>query len=225
MQALSAIESQRRSLRIILFIIILATLPFYCVGIVLWVSAPAAPQRVLGPSTSTLPPLTRQVTVNPPPGIVASPSPLGGFVTVTRSPLINTPGQFVPPVLPPVVPLATRFLSATPPPLVITATVPGIIIPTLAPTLTPIPSLTPVPLTDTPIPPPPTNTPIPPPPTPTTPPLPDSDGDGITDNLDVCPFAPAPGTFDGCPAPTVPPPTDIFVPPTLDPLDPTPIPP
>lgn len=217
MQALAAIEARRRTLRIILFIIILATLPFYCVGIVLWISAPQSPS-VRPLSTSTLPPA--QATTLP--GLLVSPTPLGGgtgFVTATRPPALPpTPGQFIPPVVPPAIIPPTRFLTATPPPLVITATFPGLIIPTLAPTLTPIPSLTPIPVTNTPIPLP-TETPIPVLPTNTFPPPPDSDGDGIPDNLDVCPAVPAPGTLDGCPPPTV------FVAPTTDPLAATPIPP
>ena len=40
MDQFDAIERRRRNLRIVLFVIILATLPFYCAGILLWGSAP-----------------------------------------------------------------------------------------------------------------------------------------------------------------------------------------
>lgn len=212
MQALTAIEAKRRTLRIILFIIILATLPFYCVGIFLWVSAPQGQTvRTLAPSTNTLPPLTRQATNT---ASIGGPTSLPGFVTSTFSPLFPTPPQFIAPtiIIPP-----TRII-ATLPPLIVTATQPGLIIPTLAPTLTPIPSNTPVLPTNTPIPP--IDTPLPPP----TLGIFDTDGDGILDNVDVCPLDPAPGTLDGCPPPTAPP-TDNFILPTANPLEPSPIPP
>jgi len=212
MQALTAIEAKRRTLRIILFIIILATLPFYCVGIFLWVSAPQGQSvRTLAPSTNTLPPLTRQATNTAPGGV---PTSLPGFVTSTFSPLFPTPPQFFPPpIIPP-----TRVIPPTIPPLVVTATSPGLIIPTLAPTLTPVPSNTPALPTDTPIPP--IDTPLPPP----TLGIFDTDGDGILDNVDACPLDAAPGSPNGCPLPTLTP-TDSFIPPTDNPLEPTPIPP
>lgn len=212
MQALTAIEAKRRTLRIILFIIILATLPFYCVGIFLWVSAPQGQTvRTLPPSTSTLPPLTRQATNTQPGGL---PTALPGFVTSTFSPLFPTPPQFIPPTL--IIP-PTRVIMPTIPPLIVTATSPGLIIPTLAPTLTPIPSNTPVLPTSTPIPP--IDTPLPPP----TLGIFDTDGDGILDNVDACPLDPAPGTLNGCPPPSATPTPIVF--PTINPLEPTPIPP
>ena len=134
-QFFSSGENGQRNLRVVLFIIILATLPFYCLGFILWGAAPANPgARDIATSTPTLPPLTRTVT--------RQPSPTSGFgplVTVTSlSPLQPTPRQFLPPggvnpgaPLPP-----TRYLSPTP--FIID-------IPTAAPTLTPVPTETPIP--------------------------------------------------------------------------------
>lgn len=209
MDIVSSIDQRRRNLRIVLFIIIIATLPFYCAGILLWGTSPARNvQTTLGAPTSTLPPSTRATNT-----AVGAPSvtPIG-FVTATRlQPLLPTPGQFFPPAV-------TRFLSPTAPLFPPTETSPFIPIPTLAPTLTQafVPTNTSVPIpTDTTIPLP-SNTPQA---TNTTPPIPDSDGDGVPDNLDVCPLVPAPGTIDGCPTATTP------APPTDDPGLGTPIPP
>ena len=40
MNQLGAVERRRRNLRIVLFSIILGTLPLYCLGILLWGTAP-----------------------------------------------------------------------------------------------------------------------------------------------------------------------------------------
>jgi hypothetical protein len=93
---------------------------------------------------------------------------------------------------------------------------------------------------------PPTNTPVPPTNTPPPTPVPDSDGDGINDLADRCPFAPGPASFQGCPdsdgdgIPDIddacpgqagpppgcppPPPTDVPPPPTDVPPPPTDVP-
>ena len=135
-QFFAAAESGQRNLRVVLFIIILATLPFYCLGFVLWGAAPANIGGAGATSTPTLPPVTRSPT------ITFTPSPTLGFgplATVTSfSPLQPTPRQFFPPGgVNPSVPLPTQFLSPTP----------FVVLPTStsAPTLTPFPSVTPVP--------------------------------------------------------------------------------
>jgi hypothetical protein len=69
-------------------------------------------------------------------------------------------------------------------------------LPTDTPTFTPIPTNTPIPPTDTPIPH--TDTPRPPPPTA----IPDTDGDGLTDDVDQCPQEAGPAEANGCPPPT-----------------------
>lgn len=131
-QLFSSAESNQRNLRVVLFIIILATLPFYCLGFILWGAAPApSAARGTPTPTGTLPPLTRTVT--------RFPSPTSGFgplATVTSfSPLQPTPRQFLPPGgVNPVVPLPPTSTQQ-------------IILPTstFAPTLTPLPSSTPIP--------------------------------------------------------------------------------
>lgn len=147
-QPFSSGDSRRRNLRIILFVIILATLPFYCIGFVLWGTAPQNPGQAPATSTATLPPNTREATITPTPNLTPSVTPtLGG------GPLLPTPTQSIinpPPLIP------TRFLSPTPPP------VPTIFVPTW----TPPPPATPVPpvpvVTDTVIPIFPTDTDTPP---------------------------------------------------------------
>jgi hypothetical protein len=139
-QTLEAIERRRRNIRIILFVIILATLPFYCVGALLWGTAPrnvAAPTD-FAPTFTPIGGDQTAVTSTLP----VTTTPL--FVTATSlSPLQPTPGQFT---------IPTRFITAT-----------SIFVPTstLAPTLTLFPSVTPIPQpTSTPIPLP-SNTPLP----------------------------------------------------------------
>lgn len=138
---------RQRNIRIVLFIIILMTTPFYCIGFLLWGTAQ--------PRASTIP----TATTTP---IGANVTPTVGLPTVTRigltpsllSPLQPTPIQFVPINRPP-----TVFIPPTETPYL----VPVIPVDTLAPTLTLIPSATPFP-TDAPLPtftPPPTFTPVP----------------------------------------------------------------
>ncbi len=174
MDQLEAIERRRRNLRIVLFIIILATLPFYCAGILLWGSAPPRTR----PITATTPAvLTTRTVVTATRIQLPSITPLGT--------LVNTPGQFFTFVAP------TRFITAT----FLPATATDFIFPTstFAPTLTLPPTQPPPPTTPpTPIP---IDTEIPPP---TEIPIPDSDGDGVADNFDACPFDPAPPP-SGCP--------------------------
>lgn len=184
MEQFDAIERRRRNLRIVLFMIILATLPFYCAGILLWGTAP---QRVRPTPTEVM--MTGQASptrVTATPIVFPSITPLNG-ASPTLGPLLPTPPQFFPP--PP-----TVFIPTQPPPTDFIFPTP-----TLAPTLTPVPTLTPIP-TDTP-PPPPTDTPLPiatDTPFVSATPFTDSDGDGIPDHLDLCPFEPA-FTDTGCP--------------------------
>ena len=150
-QFFSSAESGQRNLRVVLFIIILATLPFYCLGFVLWGAAPAGVSSARATSTPTLPPVTRSPT------LTFTPSPTIGFgplfTATSLSPLQPTPRQFFPPGgVNPIAPLPT--LSPTP----------FIVIPTStpAPTLTPFPSDTPIPqATDTTVPIFPTDTTVP----------------------------------------------------------------
>jgi hypothetical protein len=157
MDEVLAIERRRRNLRIVLFVIILATLPFYCAGFLLWATAErgGATAPIGGTATATYTPISIQgPATRTLPGII-TPLPFGTATSI--NPLQPTPGQFIP------VPV-TRFLSPT-----------AIFLPTLtaAPTLTPFPTLPPLPTlapaTFTPIPTlaPPTAVPLPtlPPPT------------------------------------------------------------
>lgn len=147
-EALESVGRRRRNIRIILFVIILGTLPFYCAGFFLWGTARPRLQSIATPEQTNTP-------------IGADITPTVGLPTITPlnltptllSPLQPTPLQFVPINRPPtsLPPTATVYL------------VPIIPTDTLAPTLTLIPSATPLP-SATPAPsvtPPPTETPVP----------------------------------------------------------------
>jgi hypothetical protein len=157
-----AVERRRRILRTVLFLIIVGTFPFYCLGFWLWGTAPKsgeADQSVTPRATFT--PIGNDVTGTR--TLIPSITPLGLRTVTPFNPLPPTPGQFFPPAI------STRFLSPTP--------FPTIFIPvfTAAPTLTfppaptdvppptdpPPPTSPPIP-SDTPLPPP-TDTPLPPP--------------------------------------------------------------
>jgi hypothetical protein len=182
---------RRQNIRLVLFLIILATLPFYCVGFALWGFAPQNNGRTPTPSS------TVRATVTP----LATRTPGGLFPTTggfpTSGPLVNTPGQFFPP---PVLPTFGTFPTAT---FVFPATA------TMAPSLTffvpPTATFLPA-VSDTPIPFP-TETPFV---------VPDTDGDGVPDNLDPCPNDPFPGS--GCPPATAPPTADPGATPSETPL-------
>lgn len=147
---MNPVERQRRQLRVVFFGIIVATLPFYCAGLLLWSTAPQ-PNR---PTTPTAPAQTSIVTTvvfptrtNPGEGATIPP-------TFTQVQIIQPTFQIVtqPPIfIPPPQPTATSFVFPTITP---------------APTLTPLPSDTPLPIpTSTPAPtdtalPIPTNTPV-----------------------------------------------------------------
>lgn len=159
---------RRQNIRLVLFLIILATLPFYCVGFALWGFAPQSGGRTPTPSS------TVRATVTP----LATRTPGGLFPTSGVATLISTPGQFIPP---PVLPTFNGFATATftfptPPTLAPTLTLPMFPTATSAPVITntSIPFATETPFV-----------------------IPDTDGDGVPDNLDPCPNDPYPGT--GCP--------------------------
>ena len=154
-QFFESADGSRRNLRIALFAIILLTLPFYCIGFVLWSVAPQTPGAAIATRAPSATPQTREASPT-----VEATLTLPPFVTPTGlSPLLPTPIQFntpsggggiVNPGFPPTNVPPTVFV---PPP-------------SIAPTLTfvpPPPTNTPLPPpTSTPIPPP-SNTPIPPP--------------------------------------------------------------
>jgi len=180
---------RRQNIRLVLFLIILATLPFYCVGFALWGFAPQHSGNTPAPSS------TVRATITP----LATRTPGGLFPTQGTVPLANTPGQFVPP---PVLPTFSGFTTATfifptPPTLAPTLTLPVFPSATFAPVITntAIPFVTDTPFV-----------------------VPDTDGDGVPDNLDPCPNDPFPGT--GCPPPTAAPTatTDPGILPTDTPL-------
>lgn len=142
-------ERRRTTLRIIFFLIIVGTVPFYIGGFVLWGTAPANGRGGQTP-IATITPVGADNSATPSPIASWTPQP-------TRTPVasIVPPPQFVVPT--------SAFPTAIPtqPPPTETPFIPPT--PTDAPTLTPIPSPTPIPpATDTPLPPP-TDTPLPPP--------------------------------------------------------------
>lgn len=135
----SRVDTRRRNLRIVLFIIILGTLPFYFIGFVLWGTAPSGNSPRNLTATATFTPQTLQPTIT---GTIRLDLTMVVTSTLT-SPLQPTPIQFIPggggSYIPPG--------GQQPPPIQLSPT-PIIIIPTatLAPTLTPYPTETPVPL-------------------------------------------------------------------------------
>jgi hypothetical protein len=150
-QFFESADGSRRNLRIALFAIILLTLPFYCIGFVLWSVAPQSPGAALATRTPTLTLTPSTLEPSDTPGVTLTLPP---FVTPTGvSPLLPTPIQFnTPGLLTPILPPTSLPPTVFIPP------------PTIAPTLTfvpPPPTNTPVPPTITPIPP--TNTSAPPP--------------------------------------------------------------
>lgn len=143
-----AVEQRRRNWRIILGTIIVITIPFYCVGVFLWGTAP---QRNLTPTpaaTLTQPPLATQGPI-----IVTATSQ--GIPTITPLALTvfpTVPGgdfpTFVFPTTIPTVIIPTRVLSPTPTLFVPTNPPP----PTSPPQPTQAPPPTQSPVTQTPIP-------------------------------------------------------------------------
>jgi hypothetical protein len=141
---------RQRNMRIILFVIILMTTPFYCLGFLLW--GTAQPRAAVGIPTA-----------------IITNTPIGGDVTATSAFPTVTPFGLTPSLLSPLQPTPLQFIPIPHQPTVFippTSTpylVPIIPTDTLAPTLTLIPSSAPLP-TMTPQPsftPPPTFTPAP----------------------------------------------------------------
>jgi len=162
--SMAAVERRRNQIRVVLFLIILFTLPFYPLGVWLWLSAPdsEAQAALTQAPTETIPPLDNTAT-EPPETNTPRPS------STPADPLDPTPIQ--------IVPLPTSQLPATafiPPTSTVgptlTAAPTNTLLPTftpMPPSNTPLPSSTPLP-TSTPIPtatplPPPSDTPAPPP--------------------------------------------------------------
>lgn len=80
---------RRRTLRILLFVIILATTPLYCLGFVLWGVAPGARPTVTATASATLRPATATPT--------RTPTPFRRVIVTSTRPLPPTPRQFRPP--------------------------------------------------------------------------------------------------------------------------------
>ena len=82
----------RRNLRLLLFVIILATAPLYCIGFVLWGVAPGAspPATATATASATL----RPATVTP----THTSAPFRSVIVTATRPLPPTPRQFRPPV-------------------------------------------------------------------------------------------------------------------------------
>ena len=151
-EIIEAAARRKRIMRIVLFLIILSTLPFYCAGFLLWGTAGGASRGTPTPFLTN--------------------TPLGGEVIPTSLPTV-TPFSLTITVLAPLQPTPLQFFSGggssggnggVVPTAYIQPTV-YIPPPTQAPTLTPFPtnppppSSTPVPLpTEPPLP---TNTPVP----------------------------------------------------------------
>jgi hypothetical protein len=195
MVAGASADRRRRNLQVVLFLIILATLPFYCAGFVLLGTAPGV-RATPTPLATTPPALTRTLATATRiafPSITPLPGGGGG--------LLPTPGQFFPTIVFPTVvfptlalPTATPFIfpTSTPAP---TLTLPPTIAPPPSATTSPIPIATDTPFVFA------SATPIP---------VPDSDGDGVADNLDLCPSQPGPPPT-GCPPTATP--TETVLPP------------
>ncbi|XWX03110.1 thrombospondin type 3 repeat-containing protein [Aggregatilineales bacterium SYSU G02658] len=186
------IGSNRTVLRGVLLLIILGTMPFYVLGIGIWATAPdrSAQQRFTQTATaqggsSSVSPTWTPLGMNR-----ATSTPLGfptAFATFTPlSPLLPTPGQF----LPIRTPVPTLFIPPSDTP---------------APTLTPILDRdgdgVPDHLDMCPNAPGPASNQGCPLPTATAIPILDSDGDGIPDTIDQCPSQPGPASNQGCPLP------------------------
>ncbi len=152
-ELLNDVDQRRRNLRIILFIIILGTLPFYCAGFWLWGTAPQN-NNGIQPTPTNDPFLTPSATLqlSPTNTLEASITPLPGLPTpipITPPTAIFPPTATTPPIFIPTAttaPSLTPFPSATPFPTLTNTTIP---LPTETPFPTFTPTLTPT-LTETP---------------------------------------------------------------------------
>src|SRR5690554_3295610 len=88
-QTPETIERRRRIIRIILFFIILSTMPFYCAGFLLWGTSGQTVINASTPATFT------PIGGDQPPTRLPTLTPLPLTVTVA-SPLRPTPLQFIP---------------------------------------------------------------------------------------------------------------------------------
>jgi hypothetical protein len=172
MDSLNAVERRRRSLRIALFSIILGTLPLYCLGFLLWLTAPQV-DRPIATATTTLRAPTSEAGASLTPLLTATQglpaTPTQGFPTSSFPTSIFPPTAILPPTLTQPIflptltaaPTLTNAPTATPitPTLTFTPITPTLTntplpIPTdtpITPTLTPeTPTLTPLPPTETP---------------------------------------------------------------------------
>lgn len=108
---------RRNFLRITLMVVIIGTLPFYCIGFFLWGNAPQ-PQsvdRTGTPPNATQPNGGGVTDGSPTSALTASWTPLSLVTNTSLPPLFATPTQFIPPIFPTagVFPTATFFFIPT----------------------------------------------------------------------------------------------------------------
>lgn len=143
----------RARLRVILIIIILATIPLYCVGLVAIMVAPSGGKVDVTPTFTLSPTSTLNFSVTPVLNTLTPSLTFTNTATPTPSgtPTI-TPTQFIPPTW-------TPSTTPVPPTATLTPVPPSATFTPVPPTATFTPTAT---WTDTPIPPTPTSTPTPP---------------------------------------------------------------
>lgn len=115
-QPFMSADNGRRNIRIVLLIIILATIPFYCIGVILYLFAPQGGSVILPTPTA--------ITVTPGTDLtatIASPAPDATTPPVIASPLTPQVTVIPPPTLrplspTPLFPTATPFIPTQPPP-------------------------------------------------------------------------------------------------------------
>lgn len=129
MNQLGAVERRRRNLRIVLFAIILGTLPLYCLGFLLWGTAPQ--QNARTPTLASPTAITTQQAT-------ATSNILFPSLTPFQFPTQNAPTVIVP---------TFQFPTSAPFPTFAPPTATSFVFPTstIAPTLTLFPSDTPIP--------------------------------------------------------------------------------
>ncbi len=134
MNQLGAVERRRRNLRIVLFAIILGTLPLYCLGFLLWGTAPNQNART-PTSAATTAVVTLQAT--------ATSNVLFPSLTPFQFPTQIVPTYQFPTAIVP----TYQFPTSAPFPTFVVPTATNFVFPTatIAPTLTLIPSETPPP--------------------------------------------------------------------------------
>ena len=122
-----AAERRRHNWRMVLITIIVITLPFYCVGFVLW--GTASPKVTPTPAgQGTVIPSIPTLTATPSP----SATPMGFVISIT--PFVTLPGtEIFPSLAAPTQMLPTAYLSPTPPPLPTNPPPPTVALPTQPP--------------------------------------------------------------------------------------------